>query len=181
MRVECGRRSRPSIAARDRARRARRAAFPHTHRCNVCPSRFLLRRPRRRLQGDQDPSAYFLAFARRATTRGTTTRARDATRARRTNERTIGRSIAVGDRARRPRAGGVARTGAGRRAVDAGNVSRASRDVGGRGVGRGRRARDAGDRAGRRARDTVSLLSPRMGVGTSREPRKRGSGGEQTF
>ena len=47
--------------------RARASGIPaHAHFYNVCPSRFLLRRPRRRLQGDQDPSAYFLAFARRA-------------------------------------------------------------------------------------------------------------------
>ena len=84
--------------ARDRWRaisRARASGIPaHAHFYNVCPSRFLLRRPRRRLQGDQDPSAYFLAFARRATTRGTTTRARDAIASRAIDRRREIRDIA---------------------------------------------------------------------------------------
>ena len=75
--------------------RARASGIPaHAHFYNVCPSRFLLRRPRRRLQGDQDPSAYFLAFARRATTRGTTTRARDAIASRAIDRRREIRDIA---------------------------------------------------------------------------------------
>jgi hypothetical protein len=75
--------------------RARASDIPaHAHFYNVCPSRFLLRRPRRRLQGDQDPSAYFLAFARRATTRGTTTRARDAIASRAIDRRREIRDIA---------------------------------------------------------------------------------------
>ena len=84
--------------ARDRWRaisRARASGIPaHAHFYNVCPSRFLLRRPRRRLQGDQDPSAYFLAFARRATTRATTTRARDAIASRAIDRRREIRDIA---------------------------------------------------------------------------------------
>ncbi len=32
------------------------------HSRNVCPPRFLLRRPRRRLQGDQGPSTYFIEY-----------------------------------------------------------------------------------------------------------------------
>ena len=82
---------------RSRARsRARARALAHSAHSfyNVCPSRFLLRRPRRRLQGDQDPSAYFLAFARRATTRGTTTRARDAIASRAIDRRREIRDIA---------------------------------------------------------------------------------------
>ena len=79
--------------ARDLAR-ARSGIPAHAHFYNVCPSRFLLRRPRRRLQGDQDPSAYFLAFARRATTRGTTTRARDAIASRAIDRRREIRDIA---------------------------------------------------------------------------------------
>ena len=77
-----------------RARARARAIPAHAHFYNVCPSRFLLRRPRRRLQGDQDPSAYFLAFARRATTRGTTTRARDAIASRAIDRRREIRDIA---------------------------------------------------------------------------------------
>jgi len=57
-------RSHPSTTARiSRARARARASFLHTAHFleNVCPSRVLLRLPRRRLQGDQDPSTYCVA------------------------------------------------------------------------------------------------------------------------
>ena len=74
--------------------RARARAIPAHSFYNVCPPRFLLRRPRRRLQGDQDPSAYFLALARRAATRGTRSRARDAIASRGIDRRREIRDIA---------------------------------------------------------------------------------------
>jgi len=90
-----GRSRRPTAGESQDAIAPTRIGIPaHAHFYNVCPSRFLLRRPRRRLQGDQDPSAYFLAFARRATTRGTTTRARDAIASRAIDRRREIRDIA---------------------------------------------------------------------------------------
>jgi len=62
-------RSHPSTTARiSRARARARASFLHTAHFleNVCPSRVLLRLPRRRLQGDQDPSTCCVACRARA-------------------------------------------------------------------------------------------------------------------
>ena len=42
--------------------RARSVVIQAHYSRNVCPPRFLLRRPRRRLQGDQGPSTYFIEY-----------------------------------------------------------------------------------------------------------------------
>ena len=44
------------------AARASSVAIQAHYSRNVCPPRFLLRRPRRRLQGDQGPSTYFIEY-----------------------------------------------------------------------------------------------------------------------
>ena len=132
---------RTSIATVDRGGRSRDLAraigIPaHAHFYNVCPSRFLLRRPRRRLQGDQDPSAYFFERARDARTRGAARRRR-ATRANagRARMRIVSRGRARG----RAWARAGARTGARGGRNERVGMFRVVRGRGGRG-GRGARA-----------------------------------------
>jgi hypothetical protein len=121
---------------RSRASRASRGIPAHAHFYNVCPSRFLLRRPRRRLQGDQDPSAYFFERARDARTRGAARRRR-ATRANagRARMRIVSRGRARGRAWTRAGARTGARGGRNERV----GMFRVVRGRGGRG-GRGARA-----------------------------------------